>query len=583
MQIRCGITMEGYRVNRDEFESYIERATNSEVLAVDTEGYFEFNNKLLDVSQCTGLSFAGAGFETYLPFNHWGKDNIPGEWQSTVIKMVSGHKRLIMHNAKHDLNALGKLGINVQSFYCTMVMTHMVDENIPNKGLDYVSRMAGGMPKARPDIMQKMIDVMGWAYVPADMMYSYAANDARITYDYFQWLYPQFREQGFDGELWGYREKFIRLLGKMEQRGIRINTTLSTEELEFGEKRLAEITNELGINPGSPKDLGQLLLGELELPVVKRSARTGNPSFDKEAMAAYDEMLERLDSPIAGLVKEYRGWSKTVTSNYRPYLERLSSDGRLRCNYNMHRAVTGRLTCDKPNLQQIPKDSPKRWNGNLKKAFIGDGGYALFKGDYSQLEFRLAAAYAKDQALIAIFNNPKRDIFDEMSDSLGMSRFNTKTLNYTLQYGGGVQRLQHVFGVSYQKAKEIRDNYYDTYPLLRKVTLRAADRCKAQGYVSMWSGRRRHFAEPERHAHKAFNSVCQGGAADIVERAMIRLDEAGLNNDDCRMLLQIHDEVVFEIRNEVKDQYLPEIQRVMEAIPEPFGIKFAVKTGRFGE
>lgn len=569
-------------MNRDEFESYIERASNSPQLAVDTEGYFEFNNRLLDVSECTGLSFAGPGFETYLPFNHWGGDNIPGEWQATTIKMISDHPCIIMHNAKHDLNALGKLGIDIKNFYCTMVMTHMVDENIPSKRLDYVSRMSGGMPKARPELMQKIIDTMGWAYVPADLMYPYASNDARITYDYFQWLYPQFREQNFDGDLWGYRQKFIRLLGKMEQRGVRIDTVLSTQELEIGEKRLAEISNELGINPGSPKDLGTLLLGELGLPVAKRTG-TGNPSFDKEAMAVYDEMLERLDNPVAKLVKEYRGWSKTVTSNYRPYLERLSSDGRLRCNYNLHRAVTGRLTCDKPNLQQIPKDSPKRWNGNLKQAFIGESGFTLYKGDYSQLEFRLAAAYAKDQALIAIFNNPNRDIFDEMSEAIGMTRFNTKTLNYTLQYGGGVSRLKNVFGVSYEKAKEIRDNYYKTYPLLHRVTKKAAERCKYQGYVTMWSGRRRHFAEPEKHAHKAFNSVCQGGAADIVERAMIRLDEAGLNNDECRMLLQIHDEVVFEIKDDKKDIYLPEIKQVMEDIPEDFGIKFAVKTGRFGE
>lgn len=570
-------------LTRDQFNSYIEQGANAEILAVDTEGYFEFDNKMLDVSQCTGVSFAGPGFETYLAFNHIQGDNIPGEWQSIAIKMLSDKPVIVMHNAKHDLNALAKLGIKVNDFYCSMVMTHMVDENIPNKSLDYVSKMSGGMPKNRPEIMQRVIDMLGWAYVDGEMTYEYGANDARITYDYFQWLYPQFRGQNFDGDLWRNRQEFIRLLGRIERRGVRIDTKLATEELEIGEKRLAEITNELGINPGSPKDLGQLLLGELELPVAKRSAKTGNPSFDKEAMGIYDEMLERLDNPIAGLIKEYRGWSKTVTSNYRPYLERLSSDGRLRCNYNMHRAVTGRLTCDKPNLQQIPKDSPKRWNGKLKKAFTGDSGYSLFKGDYSQLEFRLAAAYAKDQALIAIFNNEKRDVFDEMSSALEMSRFNTKTLNYTLQYGGGVRRIMNVFGVTSQRAKEIRDNYYETYPLLKKVSDRAADRCRQQGYVTMWSGRRRHFAEPEMHAHKAFNSVCQGGAADIVERAMTRLDKAGLNNDECRMLLQIHDEVVFEIQNGKEDYYLPEIKREMEAIPEDFGIKFHVKTGKFGE
>lgn len=570
-------------LSRERFEYYIERAQNSKYLAIDTEGYFEFNNKLLDVSQCVGVSFAGPGFETYFPFNHLEGWNLPGEWQERAIKTLSAVPVAIMHNAKHDIRALQKLGIQVNKFFCTMVMTHMVDENIPNKGLDYVSTMSGGMPKNRPAVMQGIINLLGWAYVPSYMMYEYGANDARITYDYFEWLYPQFRAQGFEGELWDNRQKFTRIVGAMEDIGIAIDTRLSTEELEIGEKRLAAISNELGVNPSSPKDLSQLILGELGLPVVKRTKKNQNPSFDKEAMEIYDEMLERLDNPTARLIKEYRGWQKTTSSNYRPYLERLSSDGRLRCNYKLHGTVSGRLSCSNPNLQQIPKTSEKRWNGRLKQAFIGYDGYTLYEGDYSQLEFRLAAAAARDLALIEIFNDPDRDIFSEMADRLGMSRFDTKTLNYSLQYGAGVDRIRNVFGVTWQEGKVIRDNYFKTYPLLKKATDRAANKVKQQGYITLASGRRRHFTDPERMAHKAFNAWCQGGAADVVEEAMIRITESGLLDNNCRMLLQVHDSVVLEVANGMEGYYLPEFQRLMEAVPQAFGVKFKTDVHKWGE
>jgi len=575
----------GPLLTREQFEYYMERAENSPTLAIDTEGYFEFDNKLLDVSQCVGVSFAGPGFETYLPFNHLEGWNLPGEWQARAIKTLSATELAIFHNAKHDLNALSKLGIKIDKFFCTLLGTHMVDENIPNKGLDYVSVMSGGEPKRRPELMQKIINVLGWAYVPSWLMYEYGSWDARITYDYFEWLYPQFRAQGFTGELWDNRQKFTRIVGAMEQRGIAINCALSTEELEFGEKRLAAISNELCCNPASPKDLSRLLLENLGLPVVKRTKNKDNPkpSFDREAMEIYDEMLERLDNPTARLIKEYRGWQKTTSSNYRPYLERLSSDGRLRCNYKLHGTVSGRLSCNNPNLQQIPKVSDRRWNGRLKAAFIGQEGYNLYEGDYSQLEFRLAAAAARDQALIDIFNDADRDIFSEMADQLRMGRSPVKTLNYSLQYGAGVERIRHVFGVTWQEAKGIRDNYYKTYPLLKKATDRAANKVKQQGYITLFSGRRRHFTDPDRMAHKAFNAWCQGGAADIVEQTMIRIEESGILGDECRMLLQVHDSLVFEIADGREGYYKPILKDLMEAIPQDFGVKFKVDMHKWGE
>src|SRR4030095_487557 len=130
-------------------------------------------------------------------------------------------------------------------------------------------------------------------------------------------------------------------------------------------------------------------------------------------------------------------------------------DGRLRAEYKPHGTVTGRFSCADPNLQQIPKETDKPWNGAVKSCLIAEDGYKLYELDYSQLEFRLAASAAKEEGLLEIFDDPNRDVFTEMAAELGMDRNSTKTLNYTIQYGGGVKRIKAVFGVSASEAKSI--------------------------------------------------------------------------------------------------------------------------------
>src|SRR6185437_5333306 len=147
-------------------------------------------------------------------------------------------------------------------------------------------------------------------------------------------------------------------------------------------------------------------------------------------------------------ILEYRGWSKTTSSNYRPYLALLSPDGRLRPNYKQHGTLTGRLSCEMPNLQQIPREGSKRWNGQLKKCFITlDPDEMLLEFDYSQLELRLGAAYAKEESLIQVFREG-RDIFQEMAEALEMDRQSTKTMNYAIAYGAGVTRISNVLDIS---------------------------------------------------------------------------------------------------------------------------------------
>jgi DNA polymerase-1 len=452
-----------------------------------------------------------------------------------------------------------------------MLMAHMVDENILSKDLNFLSKLYGGDPKRNEDLQQRIIKTFGWEYIPIPIIRPYGANDAFITAQLFVALYPDFREQGFDGPLWDMEQRLCRTLMDIEDAGVLIDQKLACSELERGLKIMAELENRLGFSPSSPIDLEKFLLGDLGLPIVKPTKGTKKfrrdkwkPSFDKEAMAYYDEILGLRDDQRAKDVLVYRGWQKTTSSNYRPYLDLLSSDGRLRPNFKQHGTRTGRLSCEKPNLQQIPRESANDWNGHLKTVFITEEGRTGYEFDYSQLEFRLGAAYAGELELLAAFNDPTRDVFDDMAGRLGLTRDRTKTLNYTLQFGGGAERVSRVFGVSPVAARAIINKYFADYPGLRKLTDEAASAASERGYVKYWTGRRRHFQFREEW-RKAFNSVCQGGGFEIVKHAMVDIHESGLNNSECKMELQVHDSLRFNIENGKEHIYLPEIGRRMVA------------------
>lgn len=573
-------------ITEKEFHEFLGLVYSAPYVAIDTETTGE------DVRDgrgyLMGLSMACNDKAIYLPFRHRVGENLPSDWVSTLQVALSRANCVIFHNAKFDLPSLGSLGLTYSGkFYDTMLMAHMINENLPSKSLESLGQKYVGEGKAKSKDFDTFTKAVGWANVPSSVMDPYARQDALLTLRLFHRLYGEFKKQGFDGEIWETRQQFVRLLVAMESTGIRIDTGICSSESNTGRDRMAVVADELGFNPGSTKQLGNYLLDELNLPVVKWNKNEDgshrSACFDKDAMKIYDSLLEDMGNPNAQLLLEYRGWQKAVSSCYDSYLALLSPDGRLRPNYKIHGTVTGRLSCEKPNLQQIPKVSEKPWNGSIKRAFIPREGYLLFEADYSQLELRLGASYAAEKSLIEEFSNPDSDVFTRMASELGMSRGDTKTLTYTLQYGGGINRIKEVFKVDAQRAEEIRNNYFNTYPGFRSITNYAAKKAVANGYVKTWSGRRRHFQYPKSESFKAFNSVIQGGAADIVERSMLRLSDQGCNVADCRMLLQVHDSVVFEIREDAVEEYRPRIIEAMTNIEPDFGVKFAVDFHPWGE
>lgn len=215
------------------------------------------------------------------------------------------------------------------------------------------------------------------------------------------------------------------------------------------------------------------------------------------------------------------------------------------------------------------------------KTFIAAEDFELWEFDYKQLELRLATGYAQNPILLKVFEEG-RDIFSEMAVDLSLSRQDTKTFVYSVQYGAGNTRISNVFKISMNEAAKLRQRYADAYPEFTHLSLQAAKICMTKGKIKLWSGRYRHFKDRKEDAHKAFNSVIQGGAADIVERVMVRLSKE-IDCKDCRMLLQVHDSVVFEIRSNEVDKYKEKILAIMEDIKPDFGVKFAVDAHKWGE
>lgn len=565
-----------------DFEETLKIFDTHDVIAIDTETNADDirDGRGYAIGVSLACRIPGEGVvSAYLPFRHQRGLNLDSDSLYELKQKIESFKGyLIFHNAKFDLVSLGTLGINYPGkFYDTMQIAHLLNEELPYaKSLDscvkfYCKDVPG---KKNDDDFKNLIKLFGWGGMPVEAIEEYAKWDAVITYLLAEQLVPKMREEGIT-EYWDHKQEFYRVIIAMESYGVKVDTDLCKRMVTAGEQAMEDVVEILGLNPGSPIDLRKLLIDKLDLPVVKRSTKTDKASFDKEAMAEYELLLSKSDDPTAQYILAYRGWQKSVSSNYRAYLELLSPDGRLRPNYKLHGTKTGRMSCEKPNLQQIPRISNKPWNGELKHAFIAEEGYTLYEADYGQLELRLAAAYAREQKLITIFNEG-RDVFTEMSKELGMARHDAKTLTYTIQYGGGISRLSSVFGFSRERAKTVREQFFTTYPGFRAVSSLAQRKAVANGSLKLWSGRRRHFLYPQDEAHKGFNSIIQGGAADIVERTMSRLFREVNHPQECRMLLQVHDSILFEVKDGLEDKYLPLIQEVMENVVPDFGVKFAV-------
>lgn len=533
-------------------------------------------------------------YKEYFPVAHIDGPNVPQEYADALLEIIS-RKMIIMHNSIFDLRAfemLCKFQWQIKSFIDTMKLAHLHNENFSADGMgnkegysleNCCQRYLGYQGKEKSLEFNMTLKLVGWNGMDFHTIREYGATDALITYKLWESIMKKVSREPGIAHYWKTIENTnLSVLKSFRELGVKVNIPLAVRLEARGLEVMREIESEIGVKfsgPGSVKATQDLFWNVLKLPVILNK-KTGKPTLDKEAMKRYDAILARQDNPIAAKLLEFRGWQKSVTAFYRPYQELVDPDGRIRTDFKPHGTVTGRYSSSKPNLQQIPKESDKEWNGQAKDCFMPEDGHELWEFDYSQLEFRLSASYAREPKLLDVFNDDSRDIFDEMSLDLGLTRQQCKTLTYSIQYGAGEQRIMDVFGYGRTEARNAINSWYDNYPGIRRVSDRAKQMATQYGKVELWSGRYRHFAKPKMEARKAFNSTIQGGAADMVKLAMNNIHK---ELPELRMVLQVHDALWFEIPNAQVNFYLPQIKEIMQRPPtESNRVIFKVDGHRVG-
>lgn len=578
-------------------------------------------------ARAIGVSFTtrikGKLVSAYVPVHHAVGENVPDEIVKKLRYVLRQGRPLIYANCQFDFLSLETIGIRVSEtpFYDIQTMANIVREDWPfMKDLDslyrvYVNgdhekikeweyaRYDEGRKTPRKRTTLKWQKENGWPHTTPEMIWDYACRDTEATYETWEAL---MRHSGWleqPSDLWDHKQRIIRVLVEMKRRGIEVDVELAAELEAEGVIAKEELLEQMdGLNPSSVVDAPKIFLDILNLPVLKLTAggkdkdpNKQKPSFTAAVLEEYDMLLENREGDseaerqwIAN-VRAWRGWSTALGLLLRPYQELVSPDGRLRTSYTTHVTSTGRLSSRSPNLQQISKEADgKPWKDRIKQCFRARPGYVLLSADYSQLELRLAVAYSQEPVLQQIFLEG-RDIFSEMAAELGWERSKTKSFVYATQYGGGDARIAYIFNVSLARAKELREMFYRKYPRFRKLDMACRKKVEDSKKLRLWSGRVRHF-KSKSDSYKAMNALLQGGAADIVERVWVYVME-NLDNEDCRALLQVHDALVFEVREDLVMEYAHKIHEMMINIngicapdaDEPlFPVKFQVEVEVWG-
>lgn len=538
-------------------------------------------------------------FAEYFPCNHRRGTNYSRDYWAPILRKVIS-KKVIAHNVKFDMRSARMLLMSdidkpFDYFFDTTRMCHMVNEEA--MGLEDGAKKAWslenccqhwGVPgKVQSALFKAYLAIYGYDGIAPTEIREYAEADAIAVYKLWEVVSRLLAKEPGATNIKYWKEIEMpnyKVLYDMNTLGVKVDIDKCKEWEEKCEKELYSLRNELGFDPAKPTELKPVLYDQLGLPVLygKRRQKDGSvkltPTTDKQAMERYDVMLEKLGNPLAKKIIAYRGWNKALTSYYRPYQEHVCPDGRIRPDFATHGTVNGRFACSKPNLQQIPKtdedlELTKPWSAHVKECFIPEVGYELWEFDYSQLELRLGAAFGNDTKLLAILNDPSRDLFTEIASEMGWPRFKCKTFVYSIDYGAGKGRVSDIFGVSEDQAKLLIAEFYEKYPGLGYANQYAKSEAETDGRVRLWSGRYRHFSR-RKDSFKAFNSKIQGGAADLVKKAM---NDIKRELPEVRMLLQVHDSLWFEFPKDKVEQYKRDVARIMSnPFPEEDRIKFFV-------
>ncbi|NOX93072.1 MAG: DNA polymerase I [Gammaproteobacteria bacterium] len=579
-----------YDIVLDEsaFEAWLEKLRRAELFAFDTE------TTSLDYMQAkiVGVSFAvKAGEAAYVPVAHQitledadasaqlGRDFVLEKLRPLL---EDANKAKVGQNLKYDMSVLANYDITLRGVaFDTMLESYVLDSTATRHDMDslalkYLNRNTIHFE----DVAGKGAKQITFDQVPISVAGPYAAEDADVTLQLHEALWPQLEKEPRLAELFRTIElPLLTVLSHIERNGVLIDANMLAQQSEELAQRMLEIQNESydvageEFNLASPKQIQKILFEKLGLPVRKKTPK-GAPSTAEEVLV---ELAH--DFPLPKLILEYRGMSK-LKSTYTDKLPQRIDPGTKRVHTSYHQAVasTGRLSSSDPNLQNIPVRSAE--GRRIRQAFIAPAGFSILAADYSQIELRIMAHLSGDEGLLKafaagedihrataaeVFAVPLQEVDNEQ-------RRSAKAINFGLIYGMSAFGLARQLGITRGDAQEYVDLYFERYPGVKKFMDNTREQAHDRGYVETVFGRRLYLpdinhrnGQRRQYAERtAINAPMQGTAADIIKRAMITVDgwieSAGL---DIKLTMQVHDELVFEIRDEQIEAAKINIDRLM--------------------
>ena len=571
---------------------------------LSTEKRFAFDTETtsLDyrIAQIVGFSVAfDANDAYYVPLAH----DYEGAPEQLNRELILGQIKPILedasvqkigHHLKYDAHILENHGIQLQGWYFdTMLASYVLNSVATRHGMDDVARLyLSHLTTTFEQVAGKGVKQKTFNQIELETAAHYAAEDAHVTYRLYEVLNTKLQKHPeLINILHNIEMPVARVLTMMEENGIELNLDfLDQLSVEFSntiqdlENQITEIAGQ-PFNVSSPKQVGEILFDKLGLKGGKKTS-TGQYSTS-------ESVLEKIEHPITNLILEYRGLSK-LKSTYTDGLLKQANNETHRVHTSYHQALTatGRLSSTDPNLQNIPvrEDIGRQ----IRKAFIAPKGRVLLAADYSQIELRLMAHFSQDDALVDAFNHGQDVHRRTAAEVLGIAlddvtsnqRRQAKAVNFGLLYGMSEFGLTRQLGFSREESRSYIGKYFQRYPGVLDYMERTRQVAREQGFVETILGRRLYTPDimasnkmvKQGAERAAINAPLQGSAADIIKMAMIAVEKI-LPKDQAKMLLQVHDELVFEVDEAIADDLAVKLAEVMQSVLK-ISVPLVVEVGK---
>ncbi|MEA3242827.1 MAG: DNA polymerase I [Pseudomonadota bacterium] len=576
-------------LTRQEFADCLQRLQQAELFAFDTE------TTSLDYmqAQIVGLSFSVEPAKAvYLPLAHdyaGAPEQLDRDWVFDQLKplLEDPHKAKLGHHLKYDRNVLANHGINLQGIaYDSMLESYVLDSTASRHDLDSLCQKYLSHHNTKfEDVAGKGARQLTFNQVPLDTASPYAAEDADMTLRLHQHFWPRLSAEPRLKALFEELEMpLLYVLSDMERNGVKVDVAMLKKQSQELAERMQEVecqAQQLAgetFNLASPKQIQIILFDKQQLPVLAKTPK-GAPSTAEPVL---QELA--LDYPLPRLILEHRSLSKLKST----YTDKLPGQvhlatGRVHTSYHQAVAATGRLSSSDPNLQNIPIRSEE--GRRIRQAFIAEPGYELLAADYSQIELRIMAHLSGDEGLVQAFARGEdihrataAEVFATTPDQVSSDqRRSAKAINFGLIYGMSAFGLARQLGIERGQAQQYVNLYFQRYPGVKAYMESTRELARQQGYVETLFGRRlylpdikaRNVQRRQAAERTAINAPMQGTAADVIKKAMLSVREwINAQPIDVKMIMQVHDELVFELPVASIQSAMREIRARMESAAE---------------